>query len=274
METELSISEATAHAVGHKGHSVAHARRHAQLESLGAAFVLSLATVLFGMVTSGRFTNYLQPWFKPYLLAACAMMAFLAIWTLLTASDSLDAALDGETESPDAVSAGHNHGWPRIGALMLVPALTFALAAPAALNTDAALKQDEIGNRRLANREPIDFDPLSAQGLNELTVQDYSERFVLGRPEELVDRRVRMLGFVARPDALPDGQWTVNRFRIYCCAADANLYSVAIDGVEQPEGENVWVEVEGFINLDKSKDRPVLDIVDIQIVDEPAEPYL
>lgn len=250
-------------------------RKSATAQSLGATCVLALATVVFGMLTSGSYTNYLQPWFKPYLLASVIAMIALGIWTLLTASDTLTDA--EEAAAADSAMPGmesHHHGTPRVAAFLLVPSLVFALAAPAALGSDAAAKRPALESAQVAKREPIDFDPLPSQELTDLTVQDYSDRFVWGRPKDLVDKRVRMMGFVSKPSELEGNQWTVNRFRIYCCAADANLYSVAISGSEMPKGENVWVQVEGFLDEKASKDYPVLSAVDVQIIDEPAEPYL
>lgn len=262
--------------------STTTARTQATAQSLGATCLLAFATVLFGMITSGRFTNYLQPWFKPYLLAAVIVMVALGIWTLLTASDTLTetkletvaSSEDSPASEPHTNPQHHTHDTPRVAGFLLLPALVFALAAPAALGTDAAAQQPALDSAQVAKHDPIDFDPLPAQGITELTVQDYSDRFVWGRPEDLVDKRVRMLGFVAHPDDLGDGMWSVNRFRIYCCAADANLYSVAVSGAAMPEGENVWVEVEGFLDQQASTTIPVLNAVDVQIVDEPAEPYL
>lgn len=258
--------------------TTAATRKSATAQSLGATCVLALATVVFGMLTSGSYTNYLQPWFKPYLLASVIAMIALGIWTLLTASDALvdaeETAEAAEADGPAPTSGSHHHGTPRVAAFLLVPSLVFALAAPAALGTDAAAKRPTLDSAKVAKREPIDFDPLPSQELTDLTVQDYSDRFVWGRPKDLVDKRVRMVGFVSKPDEVKDNQWTVNRFRIYCCAADANLYSVAVSGAEMPKGENVWVQVEGFLDEKASTVYPVLSAVDVQIIDEPAEPYL
>lgn len=256
-------------------------RRSATSLSLGATIILALATVMFGMVTSGSYTNYLQTWFKPYLMAAILAMGFLAIWTLLTARDRMDAAGAAENGAADdadpapAPQHGHDHhGVPRVGALLLVPALVFAVAAPAALNTDAARRQSAIDRPRVAKTEDVDFTPLPASGTTDLTVQDYSDRYTWGDPTDLVAKRVRMTGFVSEPDADSAGQWTVNRFRIYCCAADANLYSVAIEGADMPAGENTWVEVEGVIDQRSSGALPVLTVLDMKVVAEPGEPYL
>lgn len=257
--------------------ALAATRKSATAQSLGATCLLALATVVFGMLTSGSYTNYLQPWFKPYLLAAVIAMIALGIWTLLSASDAIadaEDAANAEADEQADVAEPHHHGTPRVAAFLLVPALVFALAAPAALGTDAAAKRPALESAQVAKHKAIDFEPLPAQELTDLTVQDYSDRFVWGRSEDLVDKRVRMLGFVSKPSELEGDQWTVNRFRIYCCAADANLYSVAVTGADMPEGENVWVEVEGFLDEQASKEYPVLSAVDVKIVDEPAEPYL
>lgn len=262
---------------------LSRARRSATAEALASTCLLTLATVQFGMLTSGRFTNYLQAWFKPYLLVATVAMIALAIWTLLTASDTLDDATSQSAEddaptddAPASDSHTHNHGHatPRVSVLLLVPALVFAIAAPAALGTDAAAKQAPVDPKRIVGAEPVDFDPLPDHGITELTVQDYADRYYWGRPEELGDKQVRMLGFVGEGKN-PDGQgWSVNRFRIYCCAADANLFSVDISGVDKPEGENVWVQVEGFYDAPASNEVPTLKATSLQIVPEPEEPYL
>ncbi|WP_296136833.1 TIGR03943 family putative permease subunit [uncultured Tessaracoccus sp.] len=254
-------------------HSV-RARRTAVGQSLASTCLLALATVLFGMLTSGRFTNYLQAWFRPYLLAATLVMIALALWSLLTTSDALEDAAEQDGTDDEGRPGGHQHATPKVSALLLVPALVFAVAAPAALGTDAATRQDAAQPRRVVGAEPVDFTPLPAQGVSELTVQDYADRFTWGKPEDLVDKHVRMLGFVAKPKDDADGHWSVNRFRIYCCAADANLYSVAVSGADMPEGENVWVQVEGFLDEDASTEMPVLAATDVQVVGEPEEPYL
>ena len=39
-------------------------------------------------------------------------------------------------------------------------------------------------------------------------------------------------------------------------------------------GQPVWVEVEGVINLDASKEHPVLTASKVKVIQQPEDPYL
>ena len=95
--------------------------------------------------------------------------------------------------------------------------------------------------------DTIEFLPLPTDSVTEMSVQDFEDRYTFGDPKLLVGRPVRLLGFVAKQSTLPEGQWSVNRFRIYCCVADASLFTVPVEGVARPEEDDVWVEMEGVM---------------------------
>lgn len=229
--------------------------------SLGATTVLMLATVVFMMVISGAHLNYLQPWFGPYLLAACIAAGVLALWTLLELS-----------ERAQRDHHGHDHAPPRIAALLLAPALLFALAAPSSLGADAIAETQP--RQRVENSEIIEYPPLVTDEVNELSLEDFTDRYVFGDPQLLTGVPVRLLGFVGRSDGLPEGQWTLNRFRIFCCVADSILFSTIVTDAPMPEGSDVWVEVVGVIDLQASDELPVIVATEVEVVAKPEDPYL
>ena len=229
---------------------------------MGATLVLLLATIVFTMTISGSFRNYLQEWLGPWLLASAVAMGALSLWTLLDVTDTI-AGLKGNT---------HEHGFPKSVVFLLLPALLFALSAPASLGANAA--SSTATKSRSSSSDLIEFPPLSADSVTEMSVQDFEDRYTFGDPKLLVERPVRLLGFVAKQSTLPEGQWSVNRFRIYCCVADASLFTVSVEGVARPEGDNVWVEVEGVINLDASEEHPVLTASRVKVIQQPEDPYL
>ena len=120
----------------------------------------------------------------------------------------------------------------------------------------------------------MEFPPLPADSVTEMSVQDFEDRYAFGDPKLLAGRPVRLLGFVARQAGLAAGQWSVNRFRIYCCVADATLFTVPVEGADRPEGDNAWVEVEGVVDLDASGEHPVLTASSVRVVQQPEDPYL
>ena len=229
---------------------------------VGATLVLLLATVVFTMAVSGDFRNYLQDWLGPWLLASAVAMGVLSLWTLLDATDKL-AGLKHDT---------HTHGSPKVAVLLLLPTLLFAVSAPASLGANAA--GSAAAKPKASASDLIKFSPLPTDSVTEMSVQDFEDRYTFGDPKLLVGRPVRLLGFAARQSTLPEGQWSVNRFRIYCCVADASLFTVPIEGADKPEGDNVWVEVEGVVNLDASKEHPVLTASEVKVIQQPEDPYL
>ena len=229
---------------------------------LGATLVLLLATVVFVMAVSGSFRNYLQDWLGPWLQAAAVAMGALALWTLLDATDKV-AGLRGDS---------HGHGSPRVALLLLVPTLLFAVSAPASLGASAAGAAPAKTKPTTSNT--VEFPPLPADSVTEMSVQDFEDRYAFGDPKLLAGRPVRLLGFVARQAGLAAGQWSVNRFRIYCCVADATLFTVPVEGADRPEGDNAWVEVEGVVDLDASGEHPVLTASSVRVVQQPEDPYL
>ncbi len=220
-------------------------------QSVGATVVLVLATVVFSMVLSGSYLNYLQPWLGPYLLVASIVMGVLGLWTLLEAAER----------------GGDGHKLPGVAALLLVPSLLFGVAAPGALGPGAGIAPPAA---QPSDTEVI-YPPLPADEVSELSLADFSDRYVSPQPEDLEGKRVRLLGFV---DVAEGGKWSINRFRVLCCVADAYRFTVIISGQPMPEGENVWVEVEGVIDLKASGDEPVLVADAVDIVNQPEEPYL
>ena len=193
---------------------------------VGATLVLLLAMVVFTMVISGSFRNYLQEWLGPWLLASAIAMGALSLWTLLDATDKLAGLKRGT----------HGHGSPKVAALLLLPALLFAVSAPASLGANAA--DSTAAKPRSSASDLIEFPPLPTYSVTEMSVQDFEDRYAFGDPKLLAGRPVRLLGFVAEQSTLPEGQWSVNRFRIYCCVADASLFTVPVEGVAKPEGDD------------------------------------
>lgn len=237
-------------------------------ECAGGTIAVALATAVLAMTVAGRFTNYVQPWFKPWLFASALVIGVLGLWTIVAAVDSLDEPAEAIADHHE--HAAHSHATPRVAVTLLLPILLFALAAPNSLG--AAAVADRPARTRVANATPIAFSPLPDRGVTELTVQDFSDRFLWGDPKALVGKRVRMIGFVAQPTGKP--YWTVNRFRIYCCAADANLFTVAVAQADKPQGKDAWVEVTGVLDLDASTDLPVLVPDEVREIPAPPEPYL
>jgi len=84
---------------------------------------------------------------------------------------------------------------------------------------------------------------------------------------------VRLTGFVLRTDS----GWELVRLHISCCAADAFVSAIRVQGVPVPAArghDDVWVTVTGHLAQDSSGDAdPVLQASSIKPVSAPTNPY-
>jgi len=81
---------------------------------------------------------------------------------------------------------------------------------------------------------------------------------------------LELTGFVS--DTNGPSEFTLTRFYVSCCAADAVPYSVRVLGWETEHPDNTWLRVQG--ELESDGDQLKLVAGAIEEVDEPDSPYL
>lgn len=82
---------------------------------------------------------------------------------------------------------------------------------------------------------------------------------------------VDLTGFVTHRDKAGTSTFTLTRFYVSCCAADAIPYSVAVQA-SQDQPDNQWLDVSGA--LTRNGDLYVLEAAHIEPIKEPQNPYL
>lgn len=233
-------------------------------QSFQGGVLMLFGLVVFATAISGLYLNYLQSWYGPMLYASAGVLWFLGVWSLISDSE----LMEGEHADKAKAQHVHSHTLPKVGALLLAPAFLIAAAAPGPLGLDAV---ERVGVQAAQNEE-VDFSELPGGQITELSMRDYSDRFEWGDPKQLIGKKVKLLGFVG--DGEDSASFSVNRFGIFCCAADARAYTVQIAGMERPQGEDTWVEVVGEIDIEASEFYPVLVVDSVTEVDPPEEPYV
>jgi uncharacterized repeat protein (TIGR03943 family) len=174
---------------------------------------------------------YVRAALRPPLAASGVVLLVLAA-----------ATLGGGRRPRRAPDAGHAHGHgSRLGAgwLLILPVLVLLLVAPPALGSYAASRQAPRGGGP-AGAFPALPDPVD--GAVPLPVSEFVGRALYDRQRSLEGARVRVLGFV-----VPDGHggYRLARFNVFCCAADADAYEIAIRGDSGRRQADQWLLVEG-----------------------------
>lgn len=82
---------------------------------------------------------------------------------------------------------------------------------------------------------------------------------------------IELTGFVTHGEGTPSDGFTLTRFLVSCCAADAIPYSVPVEGgASYPD--DTWLRVAG--TLHEAGGRYVLQAQDVTEVSEPQDPYI
>lgn len=95
---------------------------------------------------------------------------------------------------------------------------------------------------------------------------------------QFVGEEADVVGFVYRDSRFADDQFMALRFTLTCCVADAQAVGLV---VQVPEGTprfaaDTWVNVKGTFQIEEFDGNtiPILFAEDIEIVDQPDQPYL
>jgi uncharacterized repeat protein (TIGR03943 family) len=206
---------------------------------------------------------YVRAALRPPLAASGAVLLALAAATLRAGPQSRPA--------PD----GHGHGG-RLGAgwLLILPVLVLLLVAPPALGSYAASRQATRAGGPVGAFPPL-ADPVD--GAVPVTVSEFVGRALYDQRRSLEGTRVRVLGFVTPGD---DGGYRLARFNVFCCAADAEAYEIAVRGDPGRRQADQWLLVEGHWlpeppvkTIAPSSRRPVLVAETVTPVRPPTDRY-
>ncbi|GAA2213776.1 TIGR03943 family protein [Nonomuraea monospora] len=192
------------------------------------------ATLLAVSAFSSMYANYVRPGYRPALVVTGVALVLLAI--------------------PAFLGRGRA---PRVAWLLVVPVFAIVVVVPPPLGSYAAR------NGVTAPPPAAGYTAALGEGVAELTLGEFTGRAMAGR--SLAGRRVSLTGFVVH---VPGG-WYVARMRMACCAADAFVLEVAVEGAAAPR-EDQWVRVTGTW---VPRDEPAIGVDEVVPVAAPEEPY-
>jgi len=180
--------------------------------------------------------------------------------------------LDGDAHGHD----GHDGHDVRVAWLLVLPLLTLMLVAPPPLGQFAVARQSAAP---VVSSQPS-YPPLPAEvgGAVPLAVGDFIVRALYDEERSLDGRSVRLTGFVS--DTATPGQFTLSRFTLNCCAADARALNVtALTGPGEQPALDQWVDVVGtvvsapVVRPGTVPDPPGLRVTAVTPVEQPDQPY-
>ncbi|TRW80015.1 TIGR03943 family protein [Mycolicibacterium sp. 018/SC-01/001] len=231
--------------------------------------LLLLVGVSTVMITvGGAYARYVKPSLQPWLLAAGVILTLLAL-----------ASIVGDIRrgpvSPDlGDQPGDHHHRPGVAWVLLIPIALLAIVVPPAIGPQTARPTATAGQTD-APRRP--FPPLPDGRAPELSLPDLLIRLAQDSAGTLRDRLVTVTGFTMK-----DGNHlALGRVVIICCAADAQLARIDLDGPAAAAADGLpdgtWLRVEGkvpVVQIDStSRTSPVMTISHADRITPPTNTY-
>ena len=235
-----------------------------------------LAILLFniyalGLYANGQLTLYIHP---RYVLFT-AILNFVSL-LICSAGFVLAARRPGLT----GVRVSWHPSFTLVVAT-LVLATAYTLPARTLSSGTADQRRDNLNSSESSRLEssPVGTLALFEADTDRLTIPDWVSAFnAETEPDFYKGKKVDVVGFVFHPRGTPNDVFYVSRFRLTCCAVDAQPFGMPVryPGWQSKFEADDWVRVTGdFTESNDKVSEPVLvQPKNIQIVEQPKNPYV
>jgi len=164
-----------------------------------------------------------------------------------------------------------------VAALVLVAA--YALPARTLSSDIASQRTANFNNTPTQTSGSANTLALFGTDTTRLTIADWASAFNLKTNANFyAGKKVDLVGFVFHPKGTPSDVFYVSRFRMTCCAVDAQPIGVPVysPGWREKFEEDSWVRVTGsFTETDQDIAEPaIVSPQSIERTDQPANPYV
>lgn len=236
-----------------------------------ALILFGFIILILSLISSQQLTLYINPKF-----ASLVELANYLLFPLLAAQ--LLAIF--RPAHPLHQQHSHDSRWTYLP-FVIVLALAFALPNH---TLNANLVSTKGFNSQTASAAKVEMSRPLADALRQapaitVTDKDYTE--IMNElqffPQDYIDKEISMTGFVFKPPKLAPNQFSLVRYVVVCCTADALPYGILCEltaGTGYEEG--TWLTVKGRIRQASYEDQmvPSIQITSVKKIPEPEKPYV
>ena len=166
-------------------------------------------------------------------------------------------------------------GW--MSGLFLAAALVGLLITPQPFMSQTAIRQGVSDSLALTTRAKPQTFRGSIQPEARSLIDWVRTLEIYPEPDAYVGQRVKVQGFVIYPPELPEQYFTLSRFVITCCAADAYPVGLPVKLTQSRRAyaPDTWLEIEGQMITETlaGKRQLIIQAKSLKPITEPKNPY-
>jgi putative membrane protein len=223
------------------------------------------------LYANGQLTLYIHP---RYVVFTVVLNAASALVCLVGAAVTAWRMVDG--------GAGLRVAWRPSATLVLaglVLAAAYALPARTLSSETADQRGENLNVAQPAASGGADTLALFGADTSGLSIPDWVSAFNLKADADFYEgKKVEVVGFVFHPEGAPPDVFYVSRFRVTCCAVDAQPIGLPVrdPGWQERLQEDQWVRVSGrFVEADDGVAEPaVVEPRTVERTSQPKNPYV
>jgi uncharacterized repeat protein (TIGR03943 family) len=226
-------------------------------DAFGGVGAAALGLLLALRLADGSYSSLVQRWYEPLLLGTAAVLLALAV------AVSLRAIRAGGrwrfAARPGALV---------VGALAVLPVVVGLVLKPEPLGASRLEDTRDTALTGWQSAAPGSSEPLRRN------VYQWAYEFATGAPAQLIGQEVDTVGFVYHASDDPTDGFSLARFVVACCIADARGYTIP---VQWPAAATLqddrWVHVRGRVATDP-QGALLVRATAVEPIDPPSNPYI
>jgi uncharacterized repeat protein (TIGR03943 family) len=218
---------------------------------------------------TGKISYYVHPDFVPLTLITGLVLLLILMFLIISL---------GLTDSGGKLSTGlWEHKFRML--LVLLPIVLFVAFQPKALSSQAFATRSLGQTTDLGLSRSIDTPVQFVLNTENRELIDWIRLFAQNaEPEVYQGMKAKVTGFILIDESLPPNHFTIARFVISCCAADARPIGLIVKydaGQFQPTNDQ-WLELRGEFIIEEinGERKPILYLKEAKPIEIPANPYI
>ncbi|MEZ4711981.1 MAG: TIGR03943 family protein [Caldilineaceae bacterium] len=248
--------------------------------------LFGLAIFLYTRIVNGTLLFYINQRFAWLTLAAAIGLVLVAVSyqpTLFRAAGRADAhdadahdADDTAHEHTDHEHAGHDHSLRWSGLLIVILPVALGILVPPRPLGVSALATREV-NVGAPSGMPAAIRTATEKMDGDKNILDWAYEFQAADLAQVPGREANVIGFVYKDEQFGANAFSVARYVVSCCVADAAYAGLLVQWPDVAALENdQWVRVVGHFELTEKNGQtaPILIAKSIEITTQPNQPYL
>ncbi len=255
-------------------------RRQRFQTALKALLLIGMGLFLYSRIANGSLYFYISERFASLTLLAVMGLLIVGVSYRFDSEDSVTHEHDDghEQHTHEHDNHGHSHALSWRDALLVALPIFLGIFVPPQPLGAAALANREVSVGTSSSAMPAAIRAAAEKPSIEKNILDWLYDFqIASSPTAFNDEEAQLIGFIFRDERFAEDEFSLARFVVGCCVADASYAGLVVRWPDATLLESdQWVDVRGTFQVGQFGENtmPILIAESVTPTTMPNQPYL